>query len=72
MVYCNLGGSVDNDKKINKLVNPLLNKLDGVYGGYSSDISSEENEKIWSPTTLIRLKKLQLKTDPQGIFTCRR
>ncbi|MFT8838323.1 FAD-binding oxidoreductase [Liquorilactobacillus satsumensis] len=65
-------GSVDNDKKINKLVNPLLNKLDGVYGGYSSDISSEENEKVWSPTTLIRLKKLQLKTDPQGIFTCRR
>lgn len=65
-------GHKDNASKINKLFNPLLNKLDGVYGGYSSDISLEENERVWPSEVLIKLKKLHLKIDPQQIFTCRR
>lgn len=65
-------GNRDDANKINKLFNPLLTKLDGVYGGYSSDISSEENKRIWSHETLIKLKKLNLSIDPQQIFTCKR
>ncbi|WP_235805566.1 FAD-binding oxidoreductase [Liquorilactobacillus oeni] len=52
----------------NKIFEPLLKLGAGVYGAYSSDLSSKENARVWPNHIASKIKAIAIKGDPDKLF----
>ncbi|EJF01632.1 FAD-binding oxidoreductase [Liquorilactobacillus mali] len=63
-----LWSAKDDAAQANKNFEPLLKLGTGVYGAYSSDLSSEENARVWPEYIASKLKAIADKEDPDKLF----